>query len=117
MGGREPLVRSRAHAVGDRDREGYRRELPGWQIVPTRYTTGAGRTLGGWPPPRRRSWHPLGVSPERPDTLVVDAPSMVYRAFFALPRSITGPHGEPVNAVRGYLDMLARLLVDQRPAQ
>jgi 5'-3' exonuclease len=57
------------------------------------------------------------VSPERPDTLVVDAPSMVYRAFFALPRSITGPHGAPVNAVRGYLDMLARLLVDQRPAQ
>jgi 5'-3' exonuclease len=57
----------------------------------------------------------LRVTAESPDSLVVDAPSMVYRAFFALPRSITGPDGAPVNAVRGYLDMLARLLVDHRP--
>jgi len=47
--------------------------------------------------------------------LVLDSPSLVYRAFFALPRTIRDPGGQPVNAVRGYLDMLSRLLVDHRP--
>jgi 5'-3' exonuclease len=47
--------------------------------------------------------------------LLLDTSSLVYRAFFALPESITAPDGQPVNAVRGYLDMTARLLVDRRP--
>jgi 5'-3' exonuclease len=33
--------------------------------------------------------------------LVVDAPSLLYRAFFALPKSITGTNGESVNALLG----------------
>jgi 5'-3' exonuclease len=49
--------------------------------------------------------------------LLLDTSSLTYRAFFALPTSITGPHGRPVNAVRGYLDMTARLLVDHRPGE
>ena len=53
---------------------------------------------------------------DRPSRLVLDSPSLIYRAFYALPRSLTDPQGVPVNAVRGYLDMLSRLLVDQRPA-
>jgi len=40
----------------------------------------------------------------------------VYRAFFAVPRSITDPEGRPVNAVRGYLDMVARLATDRGPS-
>ena len=32
--------------------------------------------------------------------LVVDSPSLFYRAFFALPKSIKGPDGNSVNAVR-----------------
>jgi 5'-3' exonuclease len=55
------------------------------------------------------------MSAERPTRLVVDSPSLVYRAFFALPRTITGPDGASVNAVRGYLDMVSRVLVDLRP--
>ncbi|HYT25899.1 MAG TPA: 5'-3' exonuclease [Actinomycetota bacterium] len=51
----------------------------------------------------------------RPTRIVLDSPSLVYRAFFALPTSIADPDGVPVNAVRGYLDMLSRLLVDHRP--
>jgi 5'-3' exonuclease len=51
----------------------------------------------------------------RPSRLLLDSPSLVYRAFFALPRSITAPDGQAVNAVRGYLDMLSRLLTDHRP--
>ncbi len=55
------------------------------------------------------------VTTPRPSRLLLDSPSLVYRAFFALPRSITDPAGQPVNAVRGYLDMLSRLLTDHRP--
>ncbi|HTE71498.1 MAG TPA: 5'-3' exonuclease H3TH domain-containing protein [Actinomycetes bacterium] len=47
--------------------------------------------------------------------LVVDSPSLFYRAFFALPRTITGPDGNSVNAVRGYLDMVSPVLVERRP--
>ena len=31
--------------------------------------------------------------------LVIDAPSLMYRAFHALPKSITGPDGTSVNAL------------------
>lgn len=47
--------------------------------------------------------------------LLLDTSSLLYRAFFALPTSITAPDGRPVNAVRGYLDMTARLVTDRRP--
>ena len=47
--------------------------------------------------------------------MLLDTSSLTYRAYFAVPSSITGPHGRPVNAVRGVLDMTTRLLVDRRP--
>jgi 5'-3' exonuclease len=49
--------------------------------------------------------------------LLLDTSSLAYRAFFALPVSITAPDGQPVNAVRGYLDMTSRLVVDLGPDQ
>jgi len=48
---------------------------------------------------------------------LLDAPSLVYRAFFALPTTVTDPQGRPVNAVRGFLDMTARLVTDHRGAE
>jgi len=48
-------------------------------------------------------------------TLLLDTSSLTYRAFFALPASITDDAGQPVNALRGYLDMTARLVTDHRP--
>ncbi len=42
--------------------------------------------------------------------LVVDAPSMLYRAFFALPKSIKGAGGEPVNALLGTANLILREL-------
>ena len=39
-------------------------------------------------------------APARP-LLAVDAPSLMYRAFFALPQSITDDGGRPVNALLG----------------
>jgi len=47
--------------------------------------------------------------------LLLDTSSLAYRAFFALPSSITDPSGQPVNAVRGYLDMTAQLVREHRP--
>ena len=48
--------------------------------------------------------------------LYLDAPCLIYRAFFGLPPSMRDPDGRAVNAVRGFLDMLARLVIDRRPA-
>jgi DNA polymerase I len=46
--------------------------------------------------------------------LLVDAYSMIYRAFYAI-RSLTGPQGQPVNAIYGFTKMLRKLLTDHRP--
>ncbi|MFX0592610.1 5'-3' exonuclease [Melissospora conviva] len=48
--------------------------------------------------------------------LAVDAPSLYFRAYFAIPESAArAPDGSPVNAVRGFLDMLASLVRTRRP--
>ena len=40
--------------------------------------------------------------------LVVDAPSMLFRAFYALPDSIKGPDGKPVNALLGTANLILK---------
>lgn len=47
--------------------------------------------------------------------MLVDAANLYFRAFYALPESITAPDGRPVNAIRGYLDMTAALIERRRP--
>ncbi len=47
--------------------------------------------------------------------VLLDTSSLTYRAFFALPTSITAPDGRPINACHGYLDMTAQLVRDGRP--
>jgi 5'-3' exonuclease len=47
--------------------------------------------------------------------MLLDAASLYFRAFFGVPTSITAPDGRPINAVRGFLDMTARLLTTHRP--
>ncbi|MGI8648078.1 MAG: flap endonuclease [Acidimicrobiales bacterium] len=49
--------------------------------------------------------------------MLLDAASMYFRAYHALPTSITASDGSPVNAVRGFLDMLAVLVKRSRPSQ
>src|SRR5262249_13021626 len=61
-----------------------------------------------------RPWHASRVTTTALQ-LLLDSPSLIYRAFFALPRSIRDPSGQSVNAAHGYLDMVSRLLVDLRP--
>lgn len=47
--------------------------------------------------------------------LVVDGPSLLYRAFFALPDSITGADGTPVNALLGSVNAILRVCADRGP--
>src|SRR3954465_8450482 len=44
-----------------------------------------------------------------------DPASLYFRAFFGVPESVKAPDGTPVNAVRGFLAMVARLLSQRRP--
>lgn len=50
-------------------------------------------------------------------TLLLDTSSLAYRAYFALPPTISDPSGTPVNAVHGYLDMTAHLVRAHAPDQ
>ena len=42
--------------------------------------------------------------------LLLDSASLWYRAYFGMPDTLLSPKGEPVNAVKGFLDMSARLI-------
>ncbi len=43
---------------------------------------------------------------------LIDGPSLVYRAFFALPESIATSTGEPTNAIFGFASMLVKIVTD-----
>ena len=46
--------------------------------------------------------------------MLLDTASMYFRAFYGVPE-ITADDGTPVNAVRGLLDFISRLVNDYRP--
>ncbi|MFF8943981.1 5'-3' exonuclease H3TH domain-containing protein [Streptomyces sp. NPDC014864] len=47
--------------------------------------------------------------------MLLDTASLYFRAYFGVPESIKAPDGTPVNAVRGLLDFVDRLVKDHRP--
>jgi 5'-3' exonuclease len=49
--------------------------------------------------------------------MLLDTASLYYRAFYGLPETVTAPDGTPVNAVRGLLDAIGRLVRDRKPAR
>ena len=49
--------------------------------------------------------------------LLLDTPSLYFRAYYGIPDSVTAPDGTPVNAIRGLLDFIARLVRDFRPTR
>ncbi|HEU0132057.1 MAG TPA: 5'-3' exonuclease H3TH domain-containing protein [Mycobacteriales bacterium] len=50
-----------------------------------------------------------------PIRMLLDTPSLYFRAFYGVPDSVRSPNGEPVNAIRGLVDMTARLIAERRP--
>jgi 5'-3' exonuclease len=49
--------------------------------------------------------------------MLLDSASLYYRAFYGVPDTMTAPDGTPVNAVRGLLDMIARLVRARHPGR
>ena len=42
--------------------------------------------------------------------MLLDSASLWYRAYYGMPDTLLSPTGMPVNAIRGYIDMTARLI-------
>jgi 5'-3' exonuclease len=47
--------------------------------------------------------------------MLLDSASLWYRAYYGMPDTLLSPSGLPVNAIRGYLDMTARLVSIYKP--
>ena len=53
--------------------------------------------------------------PSEPKLMLLDTAAMYFRAFYGVPDTVTAPNGQPVNAVRGLLDAIARLVTEFEP--
>jgi 5'-3' exonuclease len=47
--------------------------------------------------------------------MLLDSASLYFRAFYGVPDTVRAPDGRPVNAVRGFLDIIAKLVTLYRP--
>lgn len=47
--------------------------------------------------------------------MLLDSGSLWYRAYYGMPETLTAADGTPVNAIRGFLDMSARLITAYNP--
>lgn len=47
--------------------------------------------------------------------LLLDSASLWYRAYYGMPDTLVAPDGTPVNAIRGFIDMTARLISQYQP--
>jgi 5'-3' exonuclease len=47
--------------------------------------------------------------------MLLDTASLYFRAYYGVPDSIRAPDGTPVNAVRGLLDFISRLVEEYKP--
>src|SRR6201991_2939970 len=94
----------------------------------TRMPSPPGSTSGApQRPASPRSRSPLGPTsgdPQRPASprsrsplVLLDGASMWFRSYFGVPSSITSRDGRPVNAVRGFIDSMAVVITQQRPAR
>jgi 5'-3' exonuclease len=49
--------------------------------------------------------------------MLLDTAALYFRAFYGLPDTLKAKDGTPVNAVRGLLDIIAKLVTEYRPAE
>jgi 5''-3'' exonuclease (including N-terminal domain of PolI) len=72
----------------------------------------------------RQARLPAGIDRRRPRwqdgqvterLMLLDTASLYFRAFYGVPDTVRAPSGMPVNAVRGLLDIIARLVTDFTP--
>ena len=55
------------------------------------------------------------MTDRRQKLLLLDTASLYCRAFYGVPDSVTAPDGTPVNAVRGLMDFISRLVGEYEP--
>lgn len=49
--------------------------------------------------------------------MLLDSASLYFRAFYGVPDTVRAPDGTPVNAVRGFLDIITRLVTTYEPTR
>lgn len=49
--------------------------------------------------------------------MLLDTAALYFRAFYGVPDTVTAPNGMPINAVRGLLDIIAKLTTEFEPAE
>ncbi|OGQ51951.1 MAG: DNA polymerase I [Deltaproteobacteria bacterium RIFCSPLOWO2_02_FULL_53_8] len=52
---------------------------------------------------------------KRPTLIIIDGSSVIYRAFHAIPLTITNQSGMPTNAIYGFTQTLKKIIADWRP--
>ena len=62
--------------------------------------------------PARRAPEPKSAADAAQRLFLIDGPSLVYRAFFALPESIATSTGVPTNAIFGFASMLVKIVTE-----
>src|SRR6516164_11028569 len=58
-----------------------------------------------------------GRMAEMGSLMLLDSASLYFRAFYGVPETVAAPDGTPVNAVRGLLDIITRLVRARHPAR
>src|SRR4029079_7713111 len=84
--------------------DGSRGTTPRPRGAPSGRAGPAGTVWRRWAPARPQARFARVPGP----LLVVDAPSMLFRAFYALPDTIKGADGQPVNALLGTANLILR---------
>src|SRR5207253_9717084 len=114
--------------VEEREASGRARAVPGAERPHPRHLdlarvrrvpAGLDRNTGGERPVHRRARHRLRRPRRTPiagPTLLVDAASLAYRAYHAVPEW-KASDGTNVNAALGFLNLISRLLPDRRPTK
>jgi len=49
--------------------------------------------------------------------MLLDTAALYFRAFYGVPDTVRAPDGQPVNAVRGLLDIIAKLVTEFEPTE
>ena len=84
--------------------------------MPQLYFSGCGGAgLGDRWQNQRRMGHTIRVNDGR--LMLLDTAALYFRAFHGVPDTVRSPDGTSVNAVRGLLDIIARLVTDYTPTR
>ena len=62
-------------------------------------------------------WQDAAVTENPERRMLLDTAALYFRAFHGVPDTVQAPNGEPINAVRGLLDMIARLTTEFEPTE